>query len=147
MEPEVYSSGFLLFRKQGAMQFLLMKHAHRWDLPKGHLDAGETKLQAAERELFEETGIESKDVWIDPDFAYVNRYMVSYRRDGGKKRLKELTIYLALLKRDLAIVATEHQGFEWFDWKPPHKIQAETIDPLLEQVESHFLQKRDWPTL
>lgn len=31
-----------------------------WDIPKGMLDSGETVIQAAQRELFEETGIKAE---------------------------------------------------------------------------------------
>lgn len=145
MEPEIFSSGFLLFRKQKQLQFLLMKHSTRWDLPKGHLDPGETKRQAALRELSEETGLQPSDVWLDPNFVFENRYWVSYKRNGGKKQFKELTIYLGLLERDQPIVLTEHEGFEWFDWSPPHQIQAESIDPLLKRVEVYFETQTQWP--
>ncbi|MEQ1829711.1 MAG: NUDIX domain-containing protein [Pirellula sp.] len=147
MEPEVFSSGFLLFRKQNAVQFLLMKHANRWDLPKGHLDPGESKQQTALRELCEETGLTESDIWVDPTFAFKNLYWVSYARNGGKRQLKELTIYLAWLRNNRPIVATEHLGHAWFDWKPPHQIQVETIDPLLKQVANYLAQKPDWPQL
>jgi bis(5'-nucleosidyl)-tetraphosphatase len=145
MEPEVFSSGFLLFRKQKKLQFLLMKHRTRWDLPKGHLDPGETKQQAALRELREETGLLHDDIWLEPNFVFESRYWVNYKRDGGKKRLKELTIYLGMLIQDKAIQTTEHEGYEWFDWSPPHQIQSETIDPLLEQVGRHLHDHLDWP--
>ena len=145
MEPEVFSSGFLLFRKQKALQFLLMKHRTRWDLPKGHLDAGETKKQAALRELNEETGLNSADVWFDPNFVFENRYWVSYKRNGGKKQVKELTIYLGLLVLDKPILMTEHEGYEWLDWSPPHRLQIETIDPLLNQVSQYFETHPNWP--
>jgi bis(5'-nucleosidyl)-tetraphosphatase len=141
MLPEVFSSGFLLLRKQESLQFLLMKHARRWDLPKGHLDAGETKEQAALRELQEETGINPSDIVIAPEFAFVHQYWVSYKKEPDKRRLKELTIYLAFLRADCIIVATEHPGFEWFDWNPPHSIQTETIDELLKQVDIYLRQQ------
>lgn len=144
MEPEVFSSGFLLFRKQKHLQFLLMKHPKRWDLPKGHLDPGETKPQAALRELTEETGIGIADVQLDPNFVYENRYWVSYKSDVGKKKFKELTIYLGLLLRDQTIVPTEHAGYAWFDWCPPHQLQSKTIDPLLEQVHRYFATQPNW---
>jgi 8-oxo-dGTP pyrophosphatase MutT (NUDIX family) len=61
MRPQLYSSGFLVFRKTRGnlgllqqmtpLEFLLMQHAERWDLPKGHLDPGESQKQAAIREL------------------------------------------------------------------------------------------------
>jgi len=145
MEPEVFSSGFLLFRKQKVLQFLLMKHRTRWDLPKGHLDPGETKQQAAMRELSEETGLQSSDIWFDPNFVYENRYWVSHKRDGGVQKFKELTIYLGLLIVDKPIMVTEHEAYEWYDWTPPHQIQMQTIDPLLEQVSEYFKTQSNWP--
>lgn len=138
MEPEVFSSGYLVFRKQKKLQFLLMKHANRWDLPKGHLDPGESKHQAAIRELSEETGIDCSDLETIPEFEFQQQYWVTYQKDGGGKKWKELTIYLGLLTKDVNIQATEHLGFEWRDWSPPHQIQTETIDPLLQCVESFF---------
>ena len=145
MEPEVFSSGFLLFRRQKPLQYLLMKHSDRWDLPKGHVDPGETKEQAALRELNEETGLQTSDVWLDPGFVFENRYWVSTKRNGGKRQYKELTIYLGLLLHDRPILVTEHEGFDWFDWSPPHTIQSETIDPLLEQVGRYFESQVHWP--
>jgi bis(5'-nucleosidyl)-tetraphosphatase len=145
MEPELFSSGFLLFRKQNLLQFLLMKHPGRWDLPKGHLDPGETKEQAALRELCEETGLSQSDTWIDPDFQYESQYWVSYKRTGNRNQLKQLTIYLGFLAQDRLIVPTEHLGYAWFDWSPPHQIQLETIDPLLMKICQYFEQRPDWP--
>ena len=141
MEPEVFSSGYLVFRKQKKLQFLLMKHTNRWDLPKGHHDPGETKQQAAIRELQEETGINSSQLSIEPEFTFNQKYWVGYRSQGGAKKLKELTIYLGLLLEDVAIQTTEHLGFEWIDWDPPHQIQSETIDPLLRYAETFFANK------
>ncbi len=145
MVPEVFSSGFLLFRKQKKLQFLLMKHRARWDLPKGHLDPGETKQQAALRELKEETGLTETDLWFDPCFVFENQYRVSYKKNGGKNQLKELTIYLGMLLLDRPILITEHEGYEWIDWVPPLRIQAETIDPLLAHVEKYFESNPNWP--
>jgi bis(5'-nucleosidyl)-tetraphosphatase len=145
MEPEVFSSGVLLFRKQKQLQFLLMKHPTRWDLPKGHLDPGETNLQAAQRELTEETGLNESDVWIDPQFVFEHHYWVSYKRNGNKKQLKQLTIYLGVLLKDCSIQTSEHEDYAWFDWCPPHQIQAETIDLLLKSASEYFEKNKDWP--
>ncbi len=40
-------------------------------------------------------------------------------------------IFLARLQREVPIEVTEHPGYQWFEWRPPHKIQEQTIDPLL----------------
>jgi bis(5'-nucleosidyl)-tetraphosphatase len=142
MEPEVFSSGYLIFRLGRPIQFLLMKHVDRWDLPKGHVDAGETSEQAALRELREETGIRASELWTDPGFVFRHQYMVN----GSKKaRLKELTIYLGWLRSDRAIEPTEHLGFQWIDWSPPHSIQIQTIDTLLQEVSDYFARLDNWP--
>lgn len=137
-EPTVFSSGYLIFRRRGTLQFLLMKHAERWDLPKGHLDPGETKQQAALRELKEETGLDPNQLWTDPAFAYSHRYWVARRSSPGTQSLKELTIYLGFLQYDGDIQCTEHLGYQWWNWNPPHAIQSQTIDPLLQSIAAYL---------
>jgi len=133
------SCGFLIVRGDPIESFLLMKHSRRWDLPKGHVDEGETELQCALRELREETGIVADDIEIDPTFIYENRYMVNQKRYGGKGFIeKKLLVYLARLKNPVRITVTEHDGYRWFSWNPPHRIQDLTIDSLLETLERHL---------
>lgn len=120
-----------------------MKHPSRWDLPKGHVDPGETDLQCALRELEEETSIRHDDIEVDPDFVFENKYLVNQKRYGGKGLVeKTLKIYLGRLIRPVEIVVTEHDGFKWFNWKPPHRIQDWTIDPLLSAVNEHLARSR-----
>jgi bis(5'-nucleosidyl)-tetraphosphatase len=136
------SCGFLIVRGNPIDSFLLMKHSRRWDLPKGHVDEGETELQCALRELREETGIVGDDIEIDPTFSYENRYMVNQKRYGGKGFVeKKLLVYLARLKNPVKITVTEHDGYRWFNWNPPHRIQDLTIDSLLETLERHLQQQ------
>ncbi len=123
-----------------------MKHPNRWDLPKGHLDFGETKREAALRELWEETGIPSDKIWVDPAFVFEQRYWVQYPKDPAP-RLKELSLFLAFLSDAIELKLTEHLGFKWFAWTPPHRIQKQTIDALLESVELHFQSVPSWPSL
>ena len=138
---QVKSCGFLIFRDTPRRAFLLMQHKDRLDLPKGHVDEGETDLQCALRELEEETGIAPSEIEIDPQFRHEEQYQATYKRFGDTPVLKTLVIFLGTLKVDRKIALTEHQGFEWVDWKPPHKIQAQTIDLLLAEVARH-LRKR-----
>ena len=136
------SCGFLIVRGNPIESFLLMKHSRRWDLPKGHVDEGETEMQCALRELHEETGIAADDIEIDPTFSYENRYMVNQRRYGGKGFVeKKLLVYLARLKYPVKISVSEHDGYRWFSWDPPHRIQDLTIDSLLETLERHLQQQ------
>lgn len=131
---QVKSCGVLLFRRSPQLAFLLMKHANRYDLPKGQLEPGETELACALRELAEETGIAADQVRIDPEFRFTEIYCPRYKRFGGDKVEKTLVIFLGFLNTEVPVAVSEHVGFEWIDWNPPHQIQAETVDPLLAQA-------------
>lgn len=131
-EPEQTAAG-------STRSFLLMKHAHRWDLPKGHLDDGETDLECALRELREETGIKGKDIELVPGFVWTTQYEVNSKRFGERCH-KTVVIYLANLIAPVKIKPTEHPDFEWVPWNPPHRIQGQTIDPLLAAVEEFLRQ-------
>lgn len=136
-EPEIKSCGVLVFRNKPEKSFLLMEHSHRWDLPKGHVDPGETEHQTALRELVEETGISANQIKLDPNFRFSHFYQVKKKRYGKQPVQKELVIFLGILLDDFAsneIVLTEHIGYRWFPWDPPHSIQTATIDPLLHCV-------------
>lgn len=133
------SCGFLIVKGDPIESFLLMKHPTRWDLPKGHVDPGETDMQCALRELEEETGISADDVAVDPEFRYETRYMVKARRytnqDGEVE--KTMLIFLGRLLHDVEIEVTEHGDYQWFAWNPPHQIQERAIDPLLSALASY----------
>lgn len=137
---KVKSCGFLIYRTQPQRSILLMKHPKRWDLPKGHVDDGETNMECALRELHEETGIEKRHLRIEEGFKFKDRYIVETKKS---KKKKKLIIYLAELIEDVEIVPTEHEGYEWFDWNPPHSIQEKTINPLLAEVEKWWQKQVD----
>jgi 8-oxo-dGTP pyrophosphatase MutT (NUDIX family) len=129
----VKSCGFLIIRGNPLREFLLMRHNDRWDLPKGHVDNDESEIQCALRELEEETGITADDIEIVPNFRFTLQYPVYDKHRGGQCD-KTLVVFLARLKHEVKITTTEHVGYEWFAWNPPHKIQTRTIDPLLATV-------------
>lgn len=135
----IKSCGFLIYREAPKRSFLLMRHSDRWDLPKGHIDPGETKIQAAYRELYEETGIHADDIRMDGRFKYKQRYQVPGKRYGKTGMLqKTLIVYLAELLHEVEIAAEEHLGYEWFNWSPPHQIQERTINPLLAKLDQFW---------
>ncbi len=132
------SCGVLITQGQPIEKFLLMKHKSRWDLPKGHTEPGETELECALRELAEETGILADQVELDPEFRFATDYVVRYKRFGRQPIPKTTVIFLGRLLCDVKIVVTEHLGYQWMPWCPPHSIQEWTLDPLLMAVERHL---------
>jgi bis(5'-nucleosidyl)-tetraphosphatase len=141
---QVKACGFILFRGDRSapnQSFLLMKHADRYDLPKGHVELGESDLDCALREMTEETGIAADAVEIDREFQYQSIYYPQSARLDNAIVEKTLIIFLGWIDFNTQITITEHLGYEWFDWKPPHQIQAQTIDPLLAEVAAYLTDR------
>lgn len=139
---ELVSCGFFIVRGDPVESFLLMVHHNRLDLPKGHIDEGETQIECALRELHEETGISESDIEMIPDFVFETSYSVRRKKYNRTPIPKTTYIYLARLVNDVKIELTEHEGFLWAQWDPPHRIQENTIDALLKSV-AKFLKKND----
>lgn len=135
---KVKSCGVLILEGDPVRRFLLMEHADRLDLPKGHVDRGESDMECALRELVEETSITAQDIVLDEAFRFELGYQVRPKRLGYEACDKTLIIFLAYLKNPVEIVPTEHLGFRWVDWNPPHSIQLETIDPLLAHLDEYL---------
>jgi putative (di)nucleoside polyphosphate hydrolase len=57
---------------------LVLQHGNSWSLPKGGVEAGEDLMQAARREIAEETGIE--ELQYLKDLGSLERYSIG--RDG-----------------------------------------------------------------
>lgn len=132
--PELHSCGIILLRCcETGWQFLLLRHADRWDLPKGLVEPNETPLATALRELVEETGIPAATVRIIDDFQFTNCYQVV--GFDGQPTQKRLTIFLGVITGDPQIVLTEHVGFQWFAWRPPHQLEPKNVDQVLAAVE------------
>ena len=55
--PQRLSCGVVILSPQREVLLCHVTGQNHWDLPKGGIDAGETPLQAALRETFEETGL------------------------------------------------------------------------------------------
>lgn len=73
------SAGGVVFRLRDGGGFdvaLILTHEHRWQLPKGWIDPGESPEQAAVREVREEAGVDAEIVGPlgDIEYQYVSTY-------------------------------------------------------------------------
>ena len=137
---QVKSCGVIVMRREPRLSFLLMQHTHRYDLPKGHIEFGEDEWGCAIRELYEETGIAASDLDFDPQFRFSHSYQLRYKRYGGETVNKTVVIFLGWLKHEVNVICSEHGNFTWVEWNPPHAIQKQTIDALLEQLNLYFME-------
>lgn len=80
------SYGFILYCEQ-TFKFLLTYEHNRWEFPKGHRNDGETPLEAAIRELYEETNVTLENPTVDGIFS------VEFTKNWSLKRLKQTSSY------------------------------------------------------
>ncbi len=108
--------------KEGKVLLILQKDGNFWGFPKGHLEEGETEIEAAKRETLEETGLE---VEIDASKRYETNYIVRDEID------KTSVFYLAKVKAGrLKKQEEEVEEIKWFDLK--EAIEKITYDNLKE---------------
>lgn len=104
------SCGAIVYRKHhGNTEILLIKHINsgHWSFPKGHVEAGESEVETAQREIKEETGI---DVMIDPTFRETVTYF-------PRKDTQKVVVYFIAKAKNFEYVPQEEEIAEirWVD--------------------------------
>ena len=119
MAREERSAGFLIFHRRpgvappGDLRFLLLDYGRHWDFAKGHVDPGETDMEAAVRELREETGI--RQFCIVPDFQQEIVYFFRSARHGLIR--KTVVFFLAEVARPDVILSEEHVAYDFLPFE------------------------------
>ena len=108
------SCGCIIFH-EGKVLLVYEKRRDFWDFPKGHMEAGETELDTARREVREEVGLE---VTIDESKRYTLSYIVRNEID------KTVVLYAARPVTDN--LTLQESGIENARWCDP----AEALELL-----------------
>ena len=116
------SAGVIVYRRDaGECLFLLVLSTQTkrplWEFPKGGVDEGETVLQAALRELSEETGIAAHEVTLVADFERTEDYRFTAGDDGQRTLIhKQVTYFLGeTAKQEIVLSANESSEFAWLN--------------------------------
>lgn len=90
-------------------QVLLIQHqSGHWAFPKGHPEPGETPLETAERELFEETGLKVASYFSVETFS--EHYFFTQQQQLISKKVD---YYLALVSGKVVLQQEEIQASRW----------------------------------
>jgi len=110
------SAGFILISDNSQTSYpsvlLLHYNSGHWDFPKGNIEINETEIQAATRELKEETGIEI--FTLIPGFRNILNYKYTRKSILISKRV---TLFLASTNVNKVMISHEHIGYQWAELK------------------------------
>jgi 8-oxo-dGTP pyrophosphatase MutT (NUDIX family) len=116
----------------GGRVVIVNQNGRSWSLPKGHVDPGESDLEAAIREIREETGLTQLEL-IRPLGSY-ERHRIGYPADEDKSELKTITMFL--FRTDQTKLAPEDPDNPEARWVKP----AEVIELLTHQKDKDFFK-------
>ena len=111
MFKEISSGGVIYhISKEKVIYFLLLKHknGNHWDLPKGHIESGESTYEAALREITEETGLVKEDLKFIKELKHRNCY--SFTRDYQTIK-KVVYLYLFESFSNVIRLSEEHSNY------------------------------------
>ncbi len=113
-----YSAGAVIYKegRDGKPLFLLlMKKNNEYDIPKGHIEKGESSEEAARREIKEETGL---DVNFIPGFSTVTKYFFYVKKE---KTMKTNRLFLSRMDNPKVRISHEHRGYYWLTYEQTMK--------------------------
>jgi len=74
-------------------KILIVNQNHdSWSLPKGHIDPGETALEAAKREIYEESGVQ--ELKYICELGFYERYKIGLDGNDDFDELKQIYLFL-----------------------------------------------------
>lgn len=109
----VASAGIVTYIRENSTIYYLLLHypSGHWDFPKGKLEPGETKEQAAARELKEETGLTAV---VNEGFEEPINYF--FKDQEGNTVAKTVFFFVGLGSSKEVQVSHEHQGYVWLTY-------------------------------
>lgn len=128
------SAGAAILRATPAgRRYLLLRAYQYWDFPKGEVEAGETALQAAVREVREETGLSRLEF----------RWGEAYCETEPYNRGKVARYYLASTPDERVTLAAnpvtgirEHMEYRWLSYPQAAKLVVPRVKLILDWAES-----------
>jgi len=124
-QPDKLSCGAVVVRKAESGWVTLMLRAYRnWDFPKGIFEAGETPMEAAVREVGEETGV------TDLSFDWGDRFKETGPYNQGKVaryflvRTEEEAVKMGISPE---LGRPEHQEYRWMDFDEAYDISSPRV--------------------
>lgn len=137
------SAGAVVFHREGRGHAYLLLRAYRnWDFPKGELREGEEPLDAARREVAEETGI--ADLRLHEGAPHVETPV--YARDKiARYYLAEAGTRQVRLGVNPELGRPEHHEFRWLSYAEARPLLVDRLRLVLDWAEERVAAPRPSP--
>ena len=121
------SCGAIIYRKfHGNTELLLIKHANggHWSFPKGHVENNETEEETAKREIFEEIGICTEQIFALKNTAFVpNTCFAKTHRQYWDKDAYIIPEYSFAFECSVEITLShEHKEYVWLTYQQAREV-------------------------
>ncbi len=136
-QKQHHAAGGVVMGQSGSVLFIYRNGF--WDLPKGHLDDGESPAEAALREVMEETGLKNIEV---RDYLASSWHMYDWH---NKTILKQNDWFLMNVDENQSLNLQFEEGISDAKWVKPierhtylsksYRSIAETIGPVLAELQ------------
>jgi bis(5'-nucleosidyl)-tetraphosphatase len=123
------SAGGIVLNKKGQV-LVVSQHGRSWSLPKGHLESGERPLEAAIREIYEESGIGSLS--LVRSLGQYQRHRIGLETDEDVSELKVIHMFLFTTEKEELKPADPHNPEA--RWVEKHQV----TDYLTHQKDKEF---------
>lgn len=137
---QMHSAGIIVYKAENnTILYLLLQYtAGHWDLPKGKIEKGETKQEAALRELMEETGLTAD---LDTNFEKTIQYIFT---DYDKQLAQKTVSFFVGIAHNMAVTLShEHIGYQWLPYKEAlEQLTYDNAKGLLEEAHKYISQKK-----
>lgn len=116
---KTYSAGGIVIGPGGRV-LVVNQRGRTWSLPKGHIDPGEKPLEAARREIDEESGV--SDLSLIEDLGFYTRNRIGLH--GGDDISEQKTIYMFLFRTAQERLAPRDPMNPEARWVVPDEVSA-----------------------
>lgn len=136
----ISSGGFIFHKNKATGEVLVLlvrnKKGEYW-IPKGHIEKNEDQIDAAFREIEEETGLKKEQLkYID----LLHLYKFSFTDDNGNSNTKEIymNVFEALEKGNIILEQgeTDVRGVEWI-------IYEEALEKIMSYSKKELIKARE----
>ena len=132
MKPASRAAGAVVFRRSDrGIRILLLRAYKNWDFPKGLVEPGENELDAAKREVEEETGL------ADLDYPFGEEFKATLPYSGNKVAryyLAETDIEKIELPVSPELGRPEHHEYRWVTFDEAEDLLPPRLAVVLEWV-------------